>query len=190
MVHTQERGPRARTRQAIIDAAITVLGQQPAASLGDIAAAADVGRTTLHRYFAERSDLLGAVKAEAIARLTRATELARLDEGTGAAALLRLSAEYFDLGDLLSLLFGEAQPMSEADWAEATGCDRGVAAVVARGHRDGTIDPDLPADWVESLLWSQLYAAWSYLAVSGASRHAVLRLLTRSLGGAVTPGAQ
>ena len=68
-VQENERGARARTRQAILSAAIEVLGQNPSAALSDIAAAADVGRTTLHRYFPERSDLLRAVAAEGSARL-------------------------------------------------------------------------------------------------------------------------
>jgi TetR/AcrR family transcriptional repressor of lfrA len=44
-----EGGPRSRTRKAILDAAMAVLGEDPGASLGDNAAAAQVGRSTLHR---------------------------------------------------------------------------------------------------------------------------------------------
>ena len=54
-------GPRGRTRRAIIDAAISVLAANPAAPLGDIAEAAGVGRSTLHRHFSERGDLMRAV---------------------------------------------------------------------------------------------------------------------------------
>lgn len=176
---------QSRTRQAILDAAVERLAQNPAASLGDIAAAAQVGRTTLHRYFAERSDLLTAVSAEGNERLNRATTLARLDEGTGAEALLRLCREYFDLGALLSLVFSEpALVGGEECWDPHN--DAAFAKVVARGHADGTIDPALPADWLENLLWSLLYAAWSHKIPE--SRHRVLDLLLRSIGNAVRPG--
>lgn len=183
-------GSRARTRQAIVDAAIEVLGRNPAASLGDIAAAADVGRTTLHRYFAERAELLAAVGAEGSARLDRATAQARMAEGTGASAVRRLCQEYFDLGSLLSLLFTEpaltAGPATDGPATNGPGgCDPEFAAMVERGHRDGTIDPELPADWVQSLIWSQLYAGWAYLAETGASRHEVLRLILRTVDGAI-----
>lgn len=57
--------------------------------------------------------------------------------------------------------------------------------MVERGHRDGTIDPELPVDWVQSLIWSQLYAGWSYLAETDASRHEVLRLILRTVDGAI-----
>jgi TetR/AcrR family transcriptional repressor of lfrA len=186
-VQQHERGARARTRQAILAAAIDVLGQNPAAALGDIAAAADVGRTTLHRYFPERSDLLRAVAEEGSARLDRATANARLTEGTGAEALLRLCREYFDLGNLLSLIFTEQDCGDEAKPILEDGCDVDFTAMVDRGHRDGTIDHALPAEWLSSLMWSQLYAAWSYVGHHGTSRHEVLGLVIRTVDGAVAP---
>ncbi|MDG4827644.1 TetR/AcrR family transcriptional regulator [Asanoa sp. WMMD1127] len=186
-MQVQERGARARTRQAILAAAIEVLGQNPNAALSEIATAADVGRTTLHRYFPERSDLLRAVAAEGAARLDRATASARLDEGTGAEALLRLCREYFDLGSLLSLIFTDPECLAEATPVVDDGCDDRFSDMVDRGHRDGTIDDSLPAPWLSSLMWSQLYAGWSYVTQHGASRHDVLRLLVRTVDGAVAP---
>ena len=186
-MQVNERGARARTRQAILAAAIDVLGQNPNAALSEIATAAEVGRTTLHRYFPERSDLLRAVAAEGSARLDRATASARLDEGTGAEALLRLCREYFDLGSLLSLIFTDPDCIAEATPVVDDGCDDRFSDMVERGHRDGTIDASLPAPWLSSLMWSQLYAGWSYVAQHGASRHDVLRLLVRTVDGAVAP---
>ncbi|HEX8628392.1 MAG TPA: TetR/AcrR family transcriptional regulator [Catenuloplanes sp.] len=187
MSDAQESGSRARTRRAIVDAAIEVLGRNPAATLGEIAAAADVGRTTLHRYFAERADLLVAVNAEGVARLDRAAARARMTEGTGAAAIRRLCQEYFDLGDVLSLLFSEPFLLSHPEWISQRGCvDPAFVAMVERGHRDGTVDPELPASWLQSLVWSQLYAGWSYVADTGTSRHEVLRLILRTIDGAVS----
>jgi TetR/AcrR family transcriptional repressor of lfrA len=181
----QESGSRARTRQALIDAAIDVLGRNPAATLQEIATAADVGRTTLHRYFAERSDLAAAVRETGVTRLSQAHDRARLTDGTGAEALRRLCQEYFDLGNLLSLIFSEPQLVSDETWAATNGCDPGFVAMVERGHHDGSIDPELPAEWIQSLMWSQLYAGWSYLAAGNRSRHQVLHLVLRTVSGAV-----
>jgi len=174
-------GVKNRTRQAIIDAAIRLLAGNPACSLGDIAAAAQVGRTTLHRYFGERADLLAAVATEGGERLERAATLADLDRGTGAEALLRLCREYFDLGSLLSLMFsGQAGECWESQ------DEQFLAGVIERGRADGSIDPALPPDWVITLLWSQLYAAWEYRAQRPEeSRHHVLDLLTRTLSNAL-----
>lgn len=186
MVDIRESGSRARTRQAILDAAIEVFARNPAASLGDVAAAAGVGRTTLHRYFAERADLTTALREEAEQRLTQAHDRARVADDTGAAALRRLCQEYFDLGDVLSLLFSEQLAGSD-DWGESARCDGEFEAMVRRGHRDGTVDPELPATWIVSLIWSQLYAGWSYIAEHDVSRHEALRLILRSVAGAVAP---
>ena len=185
MTDIQESGSRTRTRQAIVDAAIGVLSRNPAAPLGDVAAAANVGRTTLHRYFAERADLITALRVEAVDRLCQATARARVAEDTGATAIRRLCQEYFDLGDVLSLIFNEQLQLSDADWQHAAQCDTAFVEMVERGHRDGTVDPELPSSWIQSLIWSQLYAGWSYLREQGVSRHDALRLILRSIEGAV-----
>jgi TetR/AcrR family transcriptional repressor of lfrA len=182
----QASGSRTRTRQAIVDAAIEVLARNPGASLGDVAAAANVGRTTLHRYFAERADLTAALRAEAVNRLCQATERARVADGTGAAAIRRLCQEYFDLGDVLSLIFNGQIPLTDADWEQTPSGDADFVEMAERGHRDGTVDPQLPASWIQSLVWSQLYAGWSYISEQGVSRHEALRLILRSIEGAVS----
>ncbi|MBQ1028088.1 hypothetical protein [Micromonospora sp. C95] len=51
---------------------------------------------------------------------------------------------------------------------------------------DGSIDR-LPATWLQSVLWAQLHAGWSYLAEHDGSRHEVLGLVTRTFASAVTP---
>ena len=48
-------------------------------SLGEVAAAASVGRTTLHRYFPERSDLLAAIAVHPLEQVAAATERAGLE---------------------------------------------------------------------------------------------------------------
>ena len=186
-VTPQQTPTRSRTRQAILDAAITGLASDPSTSLSDIAAAASVGRTTLHRYFAERSDLLEALKVEVAQRLVEAEGRARLAEGTGRDALLRLAREYFDLGDALSFMFSGQVDVEGAYDAPPGACSSTEA--IERGRHDGSIDDELPAMWVESLLWCSLYAGWSYTRDTGGSRHDSLRLVVRSLDGSLRPRA-
>ncbi len=187
MTQAQASGARARTRQAILNAAIEVLARNQAASLGEIATAAEVGRTTLHRYFPDRAELITALGAETQTRLNRATERARMGEGTGRDAIRRLCQEYFELGDLLSLMFAEQSVLTGPEWTDMGTCDPEFVAVVERGYRDGTIDPQLPADWVQSIIWAQLYSGWSYQRETGAARYEVLRLVLRTVTGALAP---
>jgi serine phosphatase RsbU (regulator of sigma subunit) len=55
------RADALRNRERILDAAERLLEQSPSATLADIAAAAGVSRSTLHRRFADRDALLSAV---------------------------------------------------------------------------------------------------------------------------------
>jgi AcrR family transcriptional regulator len=185
---TAETGVRARTRRAIIDAAIEVLTRTPNASMGDIATAANVGRTTVHRYFPERSDLIDAISADALERVGQATARARLDDGPASAALARLCHEYFDLGDVMMLLFTMPDLVTRAEWQEETEDDRVLLHVIARGQREGTIDPALPAEWVQQVLWSLQYTAWEMVRSYDKPKHEALTLCLRTLAKTIAPG--
>lgn len=181
-----ETGTRSRTRQAILTAAVKTLAADSGASLGDIAVEAGVGRTTVHRYFPERSDLMAAVATECARRLQEADVRARLDVGPGREAVLRVCREYFDLGDVLSLIFhGVVQLDDPPD-----GCvDDSSVKAFERGQADGSIDAAQPVAWLSSMLWCVLYAGWSWTNESGGSRHDALDLVVRSLDGSLRPRA-
>lgn len=183
MVNTPvaETGARARTRRAILDAAVTVLSGNATASLSEVAQAAEVGRTTLHRYFPERSDLLQALGQESVAAVVLAIERSRPDDGTGLEALQRMCHELFELGDLLMMVFNQPQFAELLDWESAPWADKAQEAVVLRGHRDGSIDPDLPQAWVVNLVWTLLYSGWSYVTEQKATKHEALELTLRCL---------
>ncbi|SKC56601.1 TetR/AcrR family transcriptional regulator [Krasilnikoviella flava] len=183
-VQDVETGARARTRRAIVEAAVTQLARDPGVALGQVADAAGVGRTTLHRYFPERSDLLEAVGAETVARLGEAHERARLDQGTAREALRRLCPEYLLLGDHLTLLFTEVVPDAPAD-----GCadDDPMVALVERGRDDGSLDLELSPSWVIGTIWAQLYLAWETLREGHESRHDVVQQLMRTVDKALAP---
>ncbi|RZS32464.1 TetR family transcriptional regulator [Herbihabitans rhizosphaerae] len=176
-----ETGARARTRRAILDAAVSALSRDPASSLGDIAAAAGVGRTTVHRYFAERSDLLQALSNDALDKIAVANERARLGEGGPVEALERFCKEMFELGDLLMLIFNDPQLMACPEWEEYTEADRDFLRLVERGHAEGVMDRELSPEWVQQTLWALLYAAWSHVRENGASKFDALVLCLRTV---------
>lgn len=185
--HERETAARSRTRRAILDAAIQVLGCNPGAPMSEVAAAAGVGRTTLHRYFAERSELLAALGSEALAQVARAAERARLDDGTAIAALERLVRELFDLGDLLMLVFNNATAQSSEEWEVETDADRAFVALIERGGADGTLDPALPPTWAQNALWALLYSGWEYTRAHEVTRHEALDLTVRTVLRVVRP---
>ncbi|MFV2021301.1 TetR/AcrR family transcriptional regulator [Micromonospora sp. LOL_023] len=176
-----ETATRARTRRAILDAAITALSRDPAASLGDIAVEAGVGRTTLHRYFPERSDLIDGLSQHVLEQIAGATDRARLDQGTALAAIERLCHEYFALGDALAMIFNDPQHACRPEWSEQTDADRSMLRLIERGHADGSIDPQVDPAWGQQLLWALLYAGWQYVNDDAVPRYEALNQCLRSL---------
>ncbi|MEU3626011.1 TetR family transcriptional regulator [Amycolatopsis coloradensis] len=182
-----ETGVRARTRRAILDAAIEKLTKQPSATLADIAAAADVGRTTVHRYFPERSDLIDAISLDALDKISRSTERARIDDGPVPVALARLCQEYFEHADVFQLLFTMPDLMTRPEWKEESEDDRVLLGLIERGHREGSVDPAMTKEWVQQLLWSLLYTAWEMVREK-TPKHEALTLCIRSLEKVITVG--
>ncbi|MBP1161773.1 MULTISPECIES: TetR/AcrR family transcriptional regulator [Rhodococcus] len=170
-VTVPESGTKARTRRAILDAAVDVLGQNAAASLSEIAAEAEVGRSTLHRYYPERIDLVRALGEDALDKLGAALERSRPTEGPADAALRRMSHECFDLGPLLSLIFGDPQALSNSAFWEGLGAvDAPLLALIERGQADGTFSSELKVRWIRRMLWWCLLTGWESFNKEGYSR--------------------
>lgn len=181
---------RARTRQAVVEAAIGTLVVEPTAALADIAAAAGVSRTTVHRYFPERADVLKAVSAEVVQRVCDATNRARLDHGPAIGAIERLIREYAELHEELTLMFTTAVVIGDDAWETAERpAEQALVDAVARGHDDGTIDRLMPGGWVENVIWAQLYTAWSYARTADVPRQDAVDLCVRSVLKALAPSA-
>jgi AcrR family transcriptional regulator len=176
-----ESTARTRTRRAILDAAVTVLARDGSASLAQVATAAGIGRTTLHRYFAERSDLMAALTGHTMERVAAATERAALERGPAHEALGRLCREYFELGDVLTLMFSDPQVGAAVASLEEAEHDRALFAVIARGQGEGTIDASMSAAWLQYSLWALLYSAWSLMHEQSLPRHEALELCLRSV---------
>lgn len=152
-----------RTRDALIRAGIEVLSNDPSAPLSEVATRAQVARSTLHRYFADKSALTTAVSEFAQAEHRAALDRARLGEGTGLEALRRLVMELMDRLDILSWFFGASVVLGELpeggyeEHVQAD-ADQEVLDAVRRGLDDGSIDPALTPQWCEAMLWAVLYS--------------------------------
>src|SRR5258706_15288873 len=76
---------RRDAKAALLDAAVEVLVADPSASLAEVAEAAGIGRTTLHKHYATRDDLMRAVGHRALERweqvVTAAAERSDTDDG-------------------------------------------------------------------------------------------------------------
>jgi AcrR family transcriptional regulator len=177
------------TRETVLRAAATLLATDSGASLAEIAAAAGVGRTTVHRAFPTRADLLTALALDAVAHLREALDSARLDDGAVPDVLERVIDAVLPLADQLHFL--DAGPevwdlpqLQDAWWSLTTSLD----ALVERGQREGSVRPDVPAEVIVEAFTGMLWSVWQgvhdgRVAPATASRHVV----TLALGAIATP---
>ncbi|MFF2023903.1 TetR/AcrR family transcriptional regulator [Streptomyces sp. NPDC058171] len=179
----EESRTRSRTRRAILDAAVTVFSEDRSAPLSQVADAAQVARSTLQRYFADRAALLAALSAYASEQIDEATRQARTDEGPPLDALRRIVHELFDLGDILMLVSPGWEDEQDGEPESAT--DVALRALLARGRAEAALDDRLTDAWIEQLLWATLYTAWTHVRDHGATKHdslaACLTTLTKAV---------
>ena len=184
-----EGGARSRTRNAILDAAMSVLADNPTASLGDIAAAAAVGRSTLHRYFAERTDLLHALARHVHDLGNAAIEHAEPDCGPAVEALRRVVECQLDLGPIVPFIYNE--PTIAANPELATLLDTGDEVIVDVLNRASMRGSAGPPDWPRLVFWALLNAGYEAVKLNSAPRVQIVDAIMASLTeGTINPNQQ
>ncbi|TCP54180.1 TetR family transcriptional regulator [Tamaricihabitans halophyticus] len=175
-------GVRSRTQRAILSAAVSVLTRDRAATLADIAQSADVGRSTLQRYFPDREALLTAVYADSVRVLDAVIATAEPDRGTPSQAIERLVPALFDLGDRVVFRYGDG-------WERATSAgDREIAALMRRGQDEGVFDPEPSAAWLTRVFWTVLGAGWQAVEAGELARPEAASMVLRALENGMRPG--
>ena len=131
------------TSGAILETAAQLLAQHDA-SMGEIAAAAGVGRATLYRHYPTREALLTALAKQAVEEVATRIADAGLDRVSVPEALERLARAVVSVGDRYTILVRErVKPHHDEDKRRLTDPMR---AVFERGVADGTLRSDLSAD--------------------------------------------
>lgn len=185
MIHVTRRapesGPRSRTRRAILDAAIDVYAGSRGASLSEVADAAGVGRSTLHRHFPDRAALIDAMQEDAIAATGRVFAEAALDQGTPSEALHRLVEAYFGLAPRMMFLFTEIPDDGGWDNESLERTHMPVAELFVRGQAADVFDADLSIDWLIRALWSLVMAGWEAVTEGTMRKHEAIANVIRML---------
>lgn len=160
------------------------------ATLASVASAAGVGRTTLHRYFPDRAQLVEALVLDAYAAIDQASVDAAMDQGTAREALRRLINGMIGAGDKLSFLFGEASSSdSTYDFSQDSAeddFDRRFEDLIARGKASGEFAPDLADAWIVSAVWALIYAGVGAANEGALPRHGVAEAVIRCVEGGIT----
>jgi AcrR family transcriptional regulator len=177
-----------RSRAAVLQAAIAVLGRQADASIEDIAAAAGVVRQTVYAHFPSRAALLDAVVEYLTAETAHA--LAHLDLATVPAdeALRRWLEVSWGIVErfpaLLSPAVADSAPPGD-EYQRHQPVTADLVALVRRGLQTGVFDPRLSETWIVAAVIALGHAAGQQViagrmnpAEAGAAyRDSVLRLV-------------
>jgi AcrR family transcriptional regulator len=151
--------PRRTGRPSLLDIAAEVLVADPAASLAEVAEAAGIGRTTLHKHYATRDDLLGAVGHRAIDLWEEAVAGAGGGEDPD-GGLRRLVTAMIPIGPQLAFLwrtpaFDHLEELGERWLAVESRC----VAVLKRAQDLGSLGAAVPDWWLTQTLYSIVYVA-------------------------------
>lgn len=170
---------RNRTRTAILRTAITVLVTDKSAPLSKVSLEAGVARSTLHRYFPDRSALFTSIDEHVEETYEDAVMKARLEEGDPLEAFKRLTGELLERLDVFawwvhSDLNDETDPYSSP-------ADRKILELLNRGRRDGSMDPNIDARWILSSIWALLLAVFLESRSELLTEHELRELCRNSL---------
>ncbi|NTJ11619.1 TetR/AcrR family transcriptional regulator [Rhizobium lusitanum] len=171
-------GARARTRLAILDAAMRILSKNPSASINEIADAAGVGRSTVHRHFTERSDLIEALAQHVYMLSDQAVARADPESGPAAGALRRVVEEQLDIGLALDFIYNEQIVRKKPElFRDLKVADRLVEATIRRAERPNQA---IPTEWRIRVFWTLLRLGAEFVD-EGRPRHHVLNAIMETL---------
>ncbi|MFB6672119.1 TetR/AcrR family transcriptional regulator [Streptomyces sp. NPDC056390] len=144
--------------QVILQAAEQVLRRDPAASMEQIAAAAGVARTTVHRRFVNRDALIEALRQWVTSEFARAFDAARPQTAPPLIALYQVTANLLqvkvDWGFALSRM--QASTSTSGDDSEV---HQRCRALFRRALDESVLRPGIDTDWAARVFLSLLHAS-------------------------------
>ena len=181
----RRRADAERSRAAIIDAAIALLGGRADASMEEIAAAAGVARQTVYAHYASRDALIGAIVDRITAETVAALNSIPLDGPATKALTEWLTVSWDVIGRYRMLLTVPIRDGDAADEHERhLPITERLAEIVRRGRETGEFAAGRPAGWLVAATISLGHTAGQEVAAGrmtpeqagAAYRESVLRI--------------
>ncbi len=167
------------TRNRILDVALEVLGRNPDAGMGDIAAAAQVVRRTVYGHFPTRADLVLTLAQRAVGEIEAALKEADKPERAAESVWVDFIDRLWPLAHQYRVLLALRRGEYGAEIHSLLGTVDGIlASLVQRGQDDGTLGRHLPADILSQVAYAAVFAiADNNLGASGVRAATITSLL-------------
>jgi AcrR family transcriptional regulator len=138
--------------------AAEILAADPAASLAEIAGAAGISRTTLHKHYATRDELIRAVGHRALDLWQRAVESAACaDDPDG--GLRAITAALIPIGPQITFLWRTpVLDRVEEIQDRMAAVEEPSVAVLRRARDRGVLAPGVPDWWLIQTFYSLVFA--------------------------------
>lgn len=170
-----------RNRSALLEAAADELSRNPGASMIEIAHAASLTRATLYRHFGTREKLVEGLQEEALEGAAAVLAHARLEEGPAIEALHRVVRGLAELGSRFRPLLVEGADLDPGFRERRAAVLSPLHGVIRRGQEEGTIERDVPPEWVVAALASMLAAGVRTVPAGRTHAEQVAELVHRTL---------
>lgn len=150
-----------RTRDRVLQLAMTMLAKNPKASLNEIAETAEIGRATLFRHFKSRKQLIHELVVAADRQLENATRPIIDRQLTGLETLEQFISVLVPLGASFHFLNSE-QTHDAASGIEALYENQLIRLknLSRTLKQEGVVAPEVPLAWVAAVLDNLIYTAW------------------------------
>jgi AcrR family transcriptional regulator len=162
----RRRSDARRSIDAILNAARTVLGERPDASMEEIATTAGVTRQTVYAHFPSRDALIEALLHATAAEIVAAIDATHLDTAPPAEALRQFFDICWQLVRRYPLLLDPAltrvSPLA-GDSVYRTAAAR-LEQLIQRGQRAGDFDRALSAAWLAVAILGLIHIATEQVA--------------------------
>jgi hypothetical protein len=145
-----------------------------------------VGRTTLHRCFADRERLVYEATLDSIGVWSGVVNKGAIDQGPAIDAMRRVITALVSVGDRVVFLFGDPSVLRNVAPADQPNDDVFIR-LINRGQRERSFDPELSATWIEHSLFGLLLKGCEDAGSGEFPRHTVAPLIIRAFERGICP---